>query len=153
MFAGSTQKPQKKKVLERFVQSGLHGFKVKGMEIFMTITNLETGECERNKRFEYDGNGKPHAEVLITQNNELKEWIRELGLIQTVNCKTTITTVKRKLKIKLYMVCTVIELDLLSLLQWHLQDKDCQKSHSTDFKNPKHKKSGYGESKHMLTIM
>ena len=151
MFAGSTQKPQKKKVLERFVKSGLHGFKVKGMEIFMTITNLETGECELNQRFEKDG--IQHAEVLITQNNELKQKIRKWGLIQTVNCKTTITTVKRKLKIKLYMVCTVIELDLLSLVQWHLQDKHCQKSHSTDFKNPKHKKTGYGESKHMLTIM
>ena len=83
------------------------------MEIFMTITNLETGECELNQRFEKDG--IRHAEVLITQNNELKQKIRKWGLIQTVDCKTTITTVKRKLKIKLNMVCTVIELDLLSL--------------------------------------
>ena len=89
--------------MERFVQSGLHGFKVKGMEIFMTITNLETGECERNQIFEYNGNGK-HAEDLITQNNDLKELIGKVGLLQTVDCKTTIITVRRKINIKLYMV-------------------------------------------------
>ena len=143
MFAGSTQNPQKKKVLERFVQSGLHGFKVKGMEIFMTITNLETGECELNQRFEKDG--IQHAEVLITQNNELKQKIRKWGLIQTVDCKTTITTVKRKLKIKLYMVCTVIELDLLSLVQWHLQDKHCQSLTAQISKTLNTKRPGTGK--------